>query len=274
VTTTPAAGSLMSTLILAYANLTTSIRNFRRGVAAGIPLSGDALRPMTEYTHRQLDQLGPGFEYSASNVEESIARVMENARIGTDAACIVFAHSALDAHLSDCLRVVAAVAPELWRERLSKRQASLGDVEAGGYQTVFHAALMDDLAKLEKESVMHRMSVLFDRCPGAADAEQPKGYQWNVENLKRIDALRHNLVHRGGIAVPIDGDGAERDFDYLLDTGFYVLHILRHAHGVRLGAASTAATSIVAAATDKSLPKPEARRASAVEDSGEVRHDN
>lgn len=223
-------------LVLKYTDLWTFIRNFRRGTSAGIPRSAEALRPMTEYAHRQLVALGPGFEYSDANVDESVVRVMKNASTGLDAACIVFAHSALDAHLFDCLSAVSAVAPEMWRERLNKRKVSLAEIESDGHQAVYESALADDLARLERESIVVKMNELFARCPGAANAERPHGYEWDLENLRRIDGLRHEIVHGGRIAVALDKDQVERDFDYLLSTGMFALHIAKHCYGSKLDA--------------------------------------
>jgi hypothetical protein len=163
--------------------------------------------------------------------------VIGNTITGTDAACIVFAHSALDAHLSNVLRVIATVEPGLWKERLNKRQAQLAAIEAGGYKAVYHSELMGDLARLDKESIPYRMKVLFEKCPGERTNGEPPGYEWNAENLERIDRLRHSIVHNAGITAPKERHEVEDDFDYLLDTGFYVLHVLKRSHGTKLGAA-------------------------------------
>ena len=89
------------------------------------------------------------------------------------------------------------------------------------------------------ESLLRKIEVLQAVCKPAS-TEIMKSYSYDPDRVKRIDALRHGLVHKKIAKSPVD---VISDVDFMERTQVYLSALVTHRHGIKLGASAILAVN-------------------------------
>jgi hypothetical protein len=121
-----------------------------------------------------------------------------------DSAALVFAHSILDSAVLDCLWISAFSAPRDWMEFVGKRSIPLSEVETKSPAEHIKTAVSGELDRLERESLLKKVDRLFQLCKPKKQTYLTNGFKFDRDRLKRLDALRHAIVHtpESGVSFP------------------------------------------------------------------------
>jgi hypothetical protein len=132
----------------------------------------------------------------ASNAIASAGKVLS-------AACIVLGHSIVDDIVSECCAFAIECDPKGWVKELdSDRRVPLREIQELGADGVLHKELERLAGQLRSKSLPKRAEILFRHAP---IVHHPKGSKsdpdyFRFATLKELDELRHDIVHRGGVA--------------------------------------------------------------------------
>jgi hypothetical protein len=167
-------------------------------------------------------------------VTETTAMTIDQAKIASDAASIVFMHTVLDAAAFDYCRVAALAAPRDWERFLKDRKVSLLDIQTSSFDALFQAALGLYLNQLERESLLRKTDLLFSLCPPekALTAGGDKSYVFDRDRLERIDLFRHEIVHGGEIERRVEN--ADEETDYMMSTVIHLMTLVSDRFGFKI----------------------------------------
>ena len=147
-----------------------------------------------------------------------------------EAASIVFMHSMLDAAAHDYCRICALLDPTDWLSRVETEKVTLAQAR-GDWNELLRVAVARETNRLKNESLPRKIEVLQAVCkPGGAQIL--KGYSYDVGRMKRIDMLRHGLVHEKIVKSPAD---VIADVEFMERTQVYLSALVTHRHGLKLG---------------------------------------
>jgi len=192
------------------------------------------LRPEPEWIggwDNLVDAAHPTFQrrIAESFHDESPAYALQG---GMHSACVVFAHSVIDAVTSDCCRVSAVVAPHDWEQDLSQRQVSLGEIKERTYPEILNDRLLKYMSALERDPLLKRVDLLHLRCPPSEMPASRTGYRFDRDRVERFDRLRHEIIHGNGMGEPIAG--LEDELSFINRTCGYMLNLVGRRYGLRL----------------------------------------
>src|SRR5262249_51974961 len=91
-------------------------------------------------------------------------RLLVDAATAYNAACLVFAHSVLDGVALDYCKVTALASPTDWESYFDNRQIELKAVRSRKYEELLRDALDAFFKQLERDSVLKKVDLLFQRC--------------------------------------------------------------------------------------------------------------
>lgn len=223
------------------------INTFRRLTDAAKPVSEDVLK---SESRTFVQQLVSGTDFNkffidndgetalerlggANGIVETItANAMATYQTSLDSTSIVFAHSALDAAISDLCWVTAFMAPGDWEKFVDKGKITLKEVRENSYGDILNEQLTKYLCQFERESLLDRINRLFMLCKPERDFEGITGFKFDKDRLERIDRLRHQIVHGG---IP-DGafDMIRKDLEFMNLSGMHLWVVVNVAYGVQV----------------------------------------
>ena len=143
--------------------------------------------------------------------EEDVARfartlasqtVVNGAKV-LSAACIVFGHSIVDDIFSDSCAFAIECDPKGWAEELDpERRIALREIRELGADGVLQKELKRLAVQLREKSLPNRAGILFRHAPIAQHSQSLKSDPdyFRLSTLKKLDELRHDIVHRGGVS--------------------------------------------------------------------------
>ncbi|NQU05901.1 MAG: hypothetical protein HQ568_07395 [Calditrichaeota bacterium] len=217
----------------------SDVWSFRRVGKLGIPLATKNLNTIyTQLVKHKLPEFMLVQDKSSEPLDLSqlpdmaTNETLSNFNTILDGASIIFMHATIDAIILECLRICSLIDPNGWKDRLSKRQANLGDIESSSYEDILKIHIARDLEKLERESLLVKIDLLMSLCKpqnGYAPIEQ---YKYDRNRIENIDSLRHSYVHDE--SFPVVNIGIEKDLKYLEKTGLYFCVLLNGAYGIQM----------------------------------------
>jgi len=157
--------------------------------------------------------------------------LLGNAQARLNAASLVFAHSALDAWVLDLCRVTAMKAPRDWESSVKDKQIALLSVRQSTYESLLDEALRGFFQQLEKESLLKKVDLLFQRCRPEPEW-RGQTYRYDRDRLMRLDTLRHEIIH--GDALSGDIPDLRVELLYLRETGMHLMRIVSLRYKVQL----------------------------------------
>ena len=156
---------------------------------------------------------------------------IHNAHIAAEAACIVFAHSLIDAAVLDYCRVSALMDVEDWGSEVLTDKITLRQARSTSIDELVRDAVEAHMKALGNKSLLAKIDVLQAVCkPGGAEIR--KGYRFDRARIKALDDLRIAIIHKDafGERLPARGD----DLAYLWETNLYLSQLITHRYGLRL----------------------------------------
>lgn len=163
--------------------------------------------------------------------EGAADNTVADAIAAAEAASVVFMHSMLDAAVYDYCRVCASLDPTDWHSEVQSEKVTLAQAR-GDWDTLLRAAVERAIKRLKNESLPAKIDVLLAVCkPSGIQVLQ--GYGYDAARMKRIDLLRHKLVHEKIVKPP---DDVIDDVEFMERTQVYLSALVTHRHGITLGA--------------------------------------
>ena len=135
----------------------------------------------------------------------------------------------LDCSVDDYCEITALLSPEDWRSCVAGDRISLA--QASGDQTALLRNLVERYVKSTRNhSLPNRIASLLSVCkPGGA--EILAGYAYDETRMKKLDDLRHDLVHKQICKV----DDVLDDLLFFDRTQVYLSTLITYRFGLMLG---------------------------------------
>jgi hypothetical protein len=218
---------------------------FRRLTQLGIP---HAQAHLTDQNHDFINDLARSAEFDTffvdraaalahfgglpGMIETVTANQLRSFQMSVDSASLVFAHSALDAAVSELCWITALSAPGDWEQFVSSRKISLADAKGSSLDELIRLKIVEYLSTFERESLLSRVDRLFALCKPKPGFEGVKGYKFNRDRLARLDDLRHQVVHHEtGPSAFVDIDA---DLEFIFQAGLHLWGMVNRHYGVKI----------------------------------------
>jgi hypothetical protein len=132
-----------------------------------------------------------------------LVQIKGNVATVAAAAGLVFMHSAYENAVFDLIKRLVMYDPEPWLKFIAKKQVAFEKVLSVGVSAIQSDLLADWLEVVEKESLPKKVErVLAVLQPGSLK-DVIQGFDFDMEELKKIDQLRHDVTHKPNFANPI-----------------------------------------------------------------------
>jgi hypothetical protein len=92
--------------------------------------------------------------------------------------------------------------------------------------------IADKLERLEWESVLNKVDLLFQLCKPLKDYAPMNNYKFDRERLSKIDDARHGIIHRNAMAQPLANSDA--DLEYISKTANLLMRLVNQRYGIQL----------------------------------------
>ena len=204
------------------------IFSFQSYMALGAPSAAEAIAGQMERFARDFiakpnfgteEERKKALEPLEKQVLGATADTINNAHIAAEAACIVFAHSMIDAAVLDYCRVSAMMDVEDWASEVLTDKITLRQARSTSIDTLVREAVDGHMKVLGNKSLLAKIEVLQTVCkPGGAEIR--KGYRFHRARIKALDDLRIAIIHKDafGERIPATCD----DLAYLWETNLYL----------------------------------------------------
>ena len=217
------------------------IWSFQLYMLHGAPSAAEAIAEQTEKFARDFiaspnfgteEQRIAALEPLESQVRGATLDTIHNAHAAAEAACVVFAHSMIDAAVLDYCRVAAMLNVEDWTSEVLTNKITLGQARSTDPDVLLRDAVEAYMTRLANKSLLTKIEVLQCVCkPGSVEIR--KGYRFDRGRIKTMDDLRIAIIHKSafGERVPSISD----DLAYLWETNLYLSALISHRYGLRIG---------------------------------------
>jgi hypothetical protein len=155
-----------------------------------------------------------------------------SARAAIDAASLVFAQSVLDDCAWSYLRVCSLANPRDWDPISAEKKISFGDYYGKPHEVVRDEMIQEKLEKLERESLLKKVDLLFRLCTPPKGYAPINNYLYDRDRLEKTDDVRHGIIHRNGMGNPVPN--IDDDLDFISKTANYLLALVNNKYGVQL----------------------------------------
>jgi hypothetical protein len=219
----------------AYRLIASLLEFMRHGApSAKEGLVADAARAARELVERSdfgtAEQRKAALKTLPDTAEGAAKNTIADAAMTAEAASIVFMHSMVDTAAYDYCQICAMLDPSDWYGEVQGEKITLAQAR-GDLDGLLRTAVEREVKRLKNESLPGKIEVLQAVCkPGGMQAL--KGYAYDGGQLKRIDELRHRLVHQRIEQSPVD---VIATVEFMERTQVYLSALVTHRHGLRLG---------------------------------------
>jgi hypothetical protein len=178
------------------------------------------------------EQQKSALENLETQVRGATLDTIHNAHAAAEAACIVFAHSMIDAAVLDYCRVSAMSNIEDWSPEVIADKITLQQARSNELDVLLCAAVEAYMKKLANKSLLTKIEILQNVCkPG--NVEIRKGYRFDSGRVRAIDSLRIAIIHNDAFGKRIETTGD--DLAYLWETNLYLSQLITYRYGLRIG---------------------------------------
>ncbi len=136
--------------------------------------------------------------------EELQAQTKKVVKTTAAAAGLVFLHSAFENAVFDLLRRLLIYDPEGWVKQIEDKKVSFTDSRSMDAFQLRDKLLNEWLEKIEKESFPKKVDLVLGFLNPDTTRGVIEGFDFNREEFRKIDQLRHDMTHRPNFAEPID----------------------------------------------------------------------
>jgi len=139
-------------------------------------------------------------------------------------AALVFAHSILDAAVTDFCRLIAEASPESWDQALDVKTIKFEQIRSASVEAIRLQLLGSFLDKLERAALPSRIEKLLAVCKPSSATLSSEGYTFDLDHIRRVDDQRHRLMH-GEASAPTMQE-VEAEVTYLEATTYRLMSCL------------------------------------------------
>lgn len=165
-------------------------------------------------------------------VEMAVAKTLTEAVNGIDGACILFAHSVLDAAAFDYCRVSSLVTPRDWESSVEKRKVELADARDLTFDELLKNKLNEFFEQLERESLLKKVDLLYSKCQPPPGWVVVENYTFDLSRLETLDKLRQEIVHRDGLGKAIPN--ADQEIEYMMSTSWHLMGLVNYKYNLKI----------------------------------------
>lgn len=163
-------------------------------------------------------------ESSAKNRASQFTNMVE-------AASLIYAHSILDAITYDLFVVSSLLSPSSWRTYVERKKVVFSDVLSKSAQQIEREMVSSCVASLERESLLKKIEILHSICKPPKMFSPIHEYTFDPERLKRLDDLRHEIVH--GLN-PLSKSIQISEIEFFQKTSLYLAVMVSDAFGIKV----------------------------------------
>jgi len=231
-TLTPAE-TLFNEAFARHNRISSYVHSLRRVGSAGAEIGEDRLK---EEINQAVDQMLADYSlvrdkdaFIKSGGPERMKRGMlemtlQQAKIGTDAATLIFTHSAVDASAFDYCKVIALHAPKDWLEEILGKKVELREALNKSQHELVEGKLQGLLETLSRESLLTKIDLLFAKCRPEAKWSPMEGYKYDRGRIELLDGIRHEVIH--GQGPDAAKNVSAEDQNYLLSTSLFLMMLV------------------------------------------------
>ncbi len=163
--------------------------------------------------------------------ENMTSSQLEQFYSSVDSASLIFAHSILDGIAFDFCSTAALGFPESWKPFIENKKIPMREVLASTSEEIQESLIKTDLEHLEKESLLTKSDRLFAICQPDSTFDPLESYKFDRKNLKKLDELRHKIVHHPENLIKIPT--IENDLEFLEKTGLFYMSLINYRFDFR-----------------------------------------
>jgi hypothetical protein len=180
---------------------------------------------------RSFEKLSATSELSLS--QDFLLRVREttgrssvtSVKNGLAAACVVFSHSLADGALEEFCLIAAECDSDYWVRVVADEVVTLRNAIDQGAEKLLRACLNK---KIRQMSLPKKMKHLLRQAGKHAATRHPH-FSFDKQQLERLDALRHEIVHRRGVSVVVEEPDTQ---EFFYNTTLYAGLVLSSRFGL------------------------------------------
>lgn len=144
---------------------------------------------------------------------------------------LIFYHSLVDEAAWDCCRAIAVLSPGALDGAIGQRKVAFSELASVGVEGVRGRLISETVTQMKKEGLIDKVAFIMRTCRGRKPTG-PEGYHFKGRRLKRLDRMRHELVH--GLKVEALGDIEDGDLTFLSLTPVYLAQVVAAFHEVHV----------------------------------------
>ncbi len=160
---------------------------------------------------------------------------LANAQLTVDAACLVFAHSMLEAAVMGYLMTTHLFLPEEWEGFVKDNEVTLTVSQLRGIRVeeLIERETQIALKKCGSASLPKKVAKLELICRSALPV-QIEGFRYDPERLKRLDTERHEIVHGRDLNLKPRQESFDDDLRFMFRVASYCAAMVGKRLGVRV----------------------------------------
>lgn len=136
-----------------------------------------------------------------------------------DSASLIATHALLDTVIHRLLQVVIRATPEKCEHFVTSRSVELSIVRDTPYSAILAEKLARFESSIERAPLLEKLDRLMSVLRPVAGSLDTESHRFSRDRIERLNNLRHDIVHRGGLRIL---PTLEDDLQYVQ----YVLHAL------------------------------------------------
>jgi len=190
-------------------NTMTPYKDIRRSYIAENLLAMYTINALLLTTEREvphIDKTEAKFvlkNFIANPPNKLVEMINQNIGHATQAAAMVFMHSAYENSIFDLISFLIKYDPEPWYEYIDRRKIDFASIRTKSPTQLGEILLANLLEELEKASLPNKVERLLAVLKPKTVKDVIPGFEFSLDELKRIDTLRHQLTHHPDFSKPL-----------------------------------------------------------------------
>ena len=225
------------------------VEHFQHYMSLGVPLISEQLKKDVASIYEKevpvFDEAGKQLWHSSEGEKAQLEHEIESIRSAIDSASIVLAHSLLDAAATDYLKLTRHLDPAAWREMIMEKPIEgyvFKDLTPNFLNELQNKLFDAKERDIERRSFPGKVEELFRLCSSVLPTTKfclrnawndDKFEKFDMAVLKRIDRLRHDIVHQNA-SLDIHQD-VKSDLSFLKQLRSYLHRILNKRYKIEFG---------------------------------------
>jgi hypothetical protein len=133
-----------------------------------------------------------------------LADMKRNVQTAAAAAALVFMHSAYENAIFELIERLVFYDPDVWTKSIEKKTIPFERVASSDVSSIRDNLFADWLDVVEKESLLKKVERVLGVLQSPTVKGVINGFDFELEELKMIDQLRHEATHRPDFSTPLE----------------------------------------------------------------------